>query len=61
MFFHVNIQVFSSRVNILIISDNVKIKVLPPAGESVDDIIQGAAKKQLARLKEKYKDFKGEK
>jgi replicative DNA helicase len=42
-------------------TSNVKIKVLPPAGESVDDIIQGAAKKQLARLKEKYKDFKGEK
>ena len=40
-------------------TSNVKIKVLPVASETVEDIMQGAAKKQLERLKEKYKDFKG--
>ena len=32
----------------------VKIKVLPPTDESVDDIIENSAKEQLKNLKEKY-------
>tara|TARA_A100001015_G_scaffold310187_1_gene411087 strand:- start:4884 stop:6260 length:1377 start_codon:yes stop_codon:yes gene_type:complete len=39
----------------------VKIKVLPPTKETVDDIIENAAKKQKEHLKEKYKKFKKEK
>ena len=39
----------------------VKIKVLPPTGDTVDDIIEKSAKEQLKNLKEKYKDFKKEK
>tara|TARA_R100001129_G_scaffold185618_2_gene174390 strand:- start:540 stop:1913 length:1374 start_codon:yes stop_codon:yes gene_type:complete len=41
-------------------TSNVKIKVLPPTNESVDDIIENSAKKQMQKLKEKYKDFKKE-
>ena len=40
-------------------TSNVKIKVLPATDESVDDLMQNAAKKQFEKLKEKYKDFKG--
>ena len=36
----------------------VKIKVLPPTDESVDDIIEKAEEEKLATLKEKYKRFK---
>jgi len=42
-------------------TSNVKIKVLPPTNETVDDIVEKSAKKQLERLKEKYKTFKKEK
>lgn len=41
-------------------TSNVKIKVLPPTNESVDDILENSAKKQMQKLKEKYKDFKKE-
>ena len=42
-------------------TSNVKIKVLPPTNETVDDIVEKSAKKQLERLKEKYKTFIKEK
>jgi hypothetical protein len=38
----------------------VKIKVLPPTDESVDDIIENSAKEQLKNLKEKYRNYKKE-
>ena len=38
----------------------VNIKVLPPTGESVDDIVEKSAKEQLQALKERYKNFKKE-
>lgn len=42
-------------------TSNVKIKVLPPTNESVEDILESSARKQMERLKEKYKDYKKEK
>jgi len=42
-------------------TSNVKIKVLPPTNESVEDIVEKSAKKQMEKLKEKYKDYKKEK
>jgi len=39
-------------------TSNVKIKVLPPTDETVNDIVEKAAKHQMELLKEKYKDFK---
>jgi replicative DNA helicase len=39
----------------------VKIKVLPPTGDTVDDIVEKASKEQFKNLKEKYKSFKKEK
>jgi len=39
-------------------TSNVRIKVLPQTNESVEDIVEKSAKKQLERLKEKYKTFK---
>ena len=42
-------------------TSNVKIKVLPPTNETVEDLVEKTAKKQLERLKEKYKTFKKEK
>jgi len=42
-------------------TSNVKIKILPSTGETVDDIVEKAAKHQMELLKEKYKDFKREK
>ena len=38
----------------------VKIKVLEPTGESVNDIITKSAKEQAEILKEKYKEFKSD-
>ena len=37
---------------------NVKINVLEPTGESIDDIVIKSAKEQAEKLKEKYKEFK---
>ncbi len=42
-------------------TSNVRIKVMPQTNETVDDILENSAKKQMQRLKEKYKDFKKEK
>ena len=43
-------------------TSNVKLEVLQPTGESIDDINKNAAKKQKESLIEKYKKFKqGEK
>ncbi len=39
----------------------VKMKVLPPTGDTVEDIVEKAAKEQFKNLKEKYKSFKKEK
>ena len=41
-------------------TSNVKIKVLPPTNDSIEDIIENSARKQMQKLKEKYKDFKKE-
>lgn len=41
-------------------TSNVKIKMLPQTNDSIEDIIENSAKKQLERLKEKYKNFKKE-
>jgi len=38
----------------------VKIKVLPPTGDTVEDIVEKSAKEQLQTLKEKYKSYKKE-
>ncbi len=38
----------------------VKIKVLPPTDETVDDIIEKSAKEQLKNLKERYRNYKKE-
>jgi len=42
-------------------TSNVRIKVLPPTNESVEDIVEKSAKKQMEKLKERYKDYKKEK
>ena len=39
-------------------TSNVKIEVLEPTGETVNDIIVKTAKEQAELLKEKYKEFK---
>jgi delta-aminolevulinic acid dehydratase/porphobilinogen synthase len=41
-------------------TSNVNIKVLPQTNESVEDILENSAKKQMQKLREKYKDFKKE-
>ena len=41
-------------------TSNVKIKVLPKTGETVNDIIQKSSAERLANLKEKYAVFKRE-
>tara|TARA_B100001057_G_scaffold17311_1_gene16068 strand:- start:1253 stop:2629 length:1377 start_codon:yes stop_codon:yes gene_type:complete len=41
-------------------TSNVKIKVLPKTGETVNDIIQKSSAERLANLKEKYAAFKKE-
>ena len=40
---------------------NVKIKVLPPTGETIADIAVNSAKKQEKLLKENYKEWKQDK
>ena len=42
-------------------TSNVRIKVLPQTNESIEDIVEKSAQKQLEKLKEKYKNFKKEK
>tara|TARA_R110001583_G_scaffold26294_5_gene94735 strand:- start:956 stop:2338 length:1383 start_codon:yes stop_codon:yes gene_type:complete len=42
-------------------TSNVKLEVLEPTGESIDDINKNAAKKQEESLREKYKKFKEKK
>jgi hypothetical protein len=39
-------------------TSKVKIKVLPPTGETVDSIVAKTSKEQGELLKEKYKQFK---
>ena len=39
-------------------TSNVKLEVLEPTGESIEDINKSAAKKQEESLREKYKKFK---
>ena len=43
---------------LLMDTSNVRIEVLEPTGESVNDIITKTAKEQAELLKEKYKEFK---
>tara|TARA_R110002110_G_scaffold24779_1_gene92441 strand:+ start:3978 stop:5354 length:1377 start_codon:yes stop_codon:yes gene_type:complete len=45
---------------LLMDTSNVKIEVLDPTGESVNDIITKSAKEQAEILKEKYKEFKSD-
>jgi len=45
---------------LLMDTSNVKIEVLDPTGESVNDIITKTAKEQSELLKEKYKEFKSD-
>ena len=40
---------------------NVKIKVLPPTGETIADIAVNSAKKQEKILKDSYKEWKQDK
>ena len=42
-------------------TSNVRIKVMPQTNETVEDILENSAKKQMQKLKEKYKDYKKEK
>ena len=45
---------------LLMDTSNVKIEVMEPTGESVNDIITKSAKEQAEILKEKYKEFKSD-
>jgi len=45
---------------LLMDTSNVKIEVLDPTGETVNDIITKSAKEQAELLKEKYKEFKSD-
>ena len=42
-------------------TSNVRIKVLPQTNETIEDIVEKSAKKQMEKLKEKYKEFKSKK
>ena len=43
---------------LLMDTSNVKIEVLEPTGETVNDVVVKSAKEQAEVLKEKYKEFK---
>ena len=45
---------------LLMDTSNVKIQVLEPTGETVNDIVTKSAKEQSELLKEKYKEFKSD-